>query len=455
MLFDIDKQTIRDLNLFDDRTQEKSIFTFYNRTVTRGGKEMLNRLFRTPVSDMELLQSRKEEINFFFLNNCPLKLQSRHIDFIEHYLVNDRFPLRNNIIDAAYNGLMNKLSPDGDYWIISNGIFYSIRLLVDLKMFLTEARSLPLPLSLEEDLDRIKKLIDSDSLKNCLSDPPEDIKDLTFLQINNLDQLFRISKKDLFKELLNIVYKIDVLQSLSGIMKSEAYSLPEYYPGSQPLFEVIDAFNPILPSPVPNSFTFTRDSSLCFITGPNMAGKSTFLKTMGLMIYLAHLGFPVPAKRLKTTVFDGLFTTINLADNLNLGYSHFYSEVQRVKEIVVKINTERNLFVIFDELFRGTNVKDAYDASLMIISALAKIRGNFFFISTHILEVAEDIENKDSLIFNCFESELVNQTPIYDYKLKPGVSKERIGMLIIKQERILEILEHIAGKQNNAAPASL
>jgi len=322
-------------------------------------------------------------------------------------------------------------------------------------LFSTEAKSLPLPVSLGEDVDRIKKFIDSDSLKNCLSDPPEDIKDLTFIQINNLDQLFRVSKKDLFKELLNIVYKIDVLQSLSGIIKSDEYSLPEYYPGLQPLFEVIDAFNPILPSPVPNSFTFTRDTSLCFITGPNMAGKSTFLKTMGLMIYLAHLGFPVPAKRLKTTVFDGLFTTINLADNLNLGYSHFYSEVQRVKEIVVKINTERNLFVIFDELFRGTNVKDAYDASLMIISALAKIRGNFFFISTHILEVAEDLENKDALIFNCFESELVNQTPIYDYKLKPGVSKERIGMLIIKQERILEILEHITEKQNNAETASL
>jgi DNA mismatch repair ATPase MutS len=181
-----------------------------------------------------------------------------------------------------------------------------------------------------------------------------------------------------------------------------------------------------------------------------MAGKSTFLKTMGLMVYLAHLGFPVPAKSLKTTVFDGLFTTINLADNLNLGYSHFYSEVHRVKEIVVKINTEKNLFVIFDELFRGTNVKDAFDATFMIISALAKIQGNLFFISTHILEVAEELEHQDSIVFNCFESELVDQVPVYDYKLKKGVSKERIGIFIIKQERIVEILEHIAEKQAKA-----
>ena len=167
------------------------------------------------------------------------------------------------------------------------------------------------------------------------------------------------------------------------------------------------------------------------------------------MIYLAHLGFPVPAKKLKTSVFNGLFTTINLADNLNLGYSHFYSEVQRVKEILVKINTERNLFIIFDELFRGTNVKDAFDASLIIISALAKIRGNLFFISTHILEVAENLGQQDSILFNCFESELIDQTPVYDFKLKEGVSKERIGMTILKRENIIGILDQIIEKQNN------
>ena len=450
MLFDVDKQTIKDLNLFEERANVKSVFSVYNRTVTKGGRELLNRLFRTPVADFEFLHSRKAEINFFFSNECPLKLNSRHIDFIEHYLTNDRFPLRNNFIDAAYNGLMNKLSSDGNYWIISNGIFYTIRLLIDLKAFLLESKDFPVPASLGADLDRLKSFIDLNPVKNYLNNPPEDIKDLAFIQINNLDHLLRVSKRDTFREVLDIVYKIDVLQTLSRIMKSDGYSLSEYLQGPQPMFEVIDAFNPILPNAIPNSFTFDQGSTICFVTGPNMAGKSTFLKTMGLMVYLSHLGFPVPAKILKTTVFDGLFTTINLADNLNLGYSHFYSEVHRVKDMVVKINSEKRLFVIFDELFRGTNVKDAYDATLMIISSLAKIRGNFFFISTHILEVAEELQHQDSIVFNCFESELVDQIPFYDYKLKSGVSKERIGIFIIKQERIVEILEHIAEKQTNS-----
>ena len=232
-------------------------------------------------------------------------------------------------------------------------------------------------------------------------------------------------------------------------MKCDGFTLPDYRSGSQPLFEVVSAFHPLLSTPIPNSFMFKPDSNLCFLTGPNMSGKSTFLKTIGLNIYLAHLGFPVPAKKLKISVFDGLFTTINLTDNLNLGYSHFYSEVKRVKDIVLKINSQKNLIVIFDELFRGTNVKDAYDASLIIISTLAKIRDNLFFISTHLLEVAENLDKNDSIMFSCFESELINQKPLYDFKIKEGISKERIGMLIIKNENIIEILEEIVRKQKS------
>lgn len=304
-----------------------------------------------------------------------------------------------------------------------------------------------MPSTLTADLEILKAFITLKPLKRVLSNPPKETKELSYAQINNLDHLFRASHKVLFREFLEIVYKIDVLQTLSLIMKKEGFTLPEYCPDSQPLLEVTDAFHPLLSSPVPNSFTFSSDSNLCFLTGPNMSGKSTFLKTSGLLIYLSHLGFPVPAKKLRISVFDGLFTTINLADNMNYGYSHFYSEVKRVKDIAVKINTERKLVVIFDELFRGTNVKDAYDASLMIISALAKIRNNLFFISTHILEVAENLDANDSILFKCFESELVGDVPVYDFKLKEGTSKERIGMLIVNNEHIIEILNEVIENQ--------
>jgi DNA mismatch repair protein MutS len=445
MTFDLDKQTIRDLELFPEKRNDKSILSVYNRTATIGGRELLNEIFSSPVSDPGILQSRKDEINFFVNYDCFFKLNSGQLDYIEWYLRNQRIPLKDNIIDAAYDSVRNKLKPDIDYHTISEGILHILRLLNKLDLFIEETNSLKVTSMLSTDLGKFKIFIDSKELKKALHQSA----DLGFSQINKLDCFFRKSHKVPFRELLDFVYKIDLLQTLSQLIKKDAFTLPIYCTDVKSRFEVIDAIHPLLSDAVSNSFTFISGSNLCFITGPNMSGKSTFLKTMGVMLYLAHIGFPVPAKSLTTSLFDGLFTTINLTDNLNLGYSHFYTEVKRVKDLVTKMNSEKNLFIIFDELFRGTNVKDAYDASLMIISSLAKIRDNFFFISTHILEVAENLIDKDSIMFRCFESELIEEQPVYDYKLKEGISKERIGLLIIKNENIMEILEEIVRKQKS------
>ncbi len=447
MIFDIDKQTIRDLELFTDTKNGNSIFSLFNRTATVGGQDTLYEMLNNPVSDLNFLQTRKEEINFFFLNDYHLKIYKRQLDYIEYYLKTRRSPLKDNIIDARFDAISNKIKPSSDYYTITEGIFHIVQLLVDLDTFIEGAKTLLLPLSLEKELEKIKKLTSSKKLNGLFNKPPKQAKDLSSSQINNLDQFIRVTEKNTFRELLTTVYKIDALQTLSQIMKNEGFSLPEYDSETQTVFDVVDGFHPFLSSPVKNSFSFNQESNLCFVTGPNMSGKSTFLKTMGLMIYLSHVGFPVPAKSLKTSILNGLFTTINLTDNMNLGYSHFYSEVKRVKDLVLKIKPDSRFLIIFDELFRGTNVKDAYEASLLIIAALAKIRNNIFFISTHILEIAETIENKDTIMFRYFGSELINQHPSYDFKLKEGISEERIGLLIIKNEGILHILDEIVRKQ--------
>jgi DNA mismatch repair ATPase MutS len=174
-----------------------------------------------------------------------------------------------------------------------------------------------------------------------------------------------------------------------------------------------------------------------------MAGKSTFLKSLGIAIYISHLGFPVPAEKMSTSIYNGIITTINLSDDMNRGYSHFYSEVRRVKEAAIKLKEKNRLFVIFDELFRGTNVKDAFDASLLIIESFAKINKSTFCISTHITEVAEKLDQLTNIDFKYFDSELIDDKPIYKYELKNGVSHERLGMHIVRNEKIVEILNSI------------
>lgn len=106
-------------------------------------------------------------------------------------------------------------------------------------------------------------------------------------------------------------------------------------------------------------------------------------------MYVSHLGFPVAAAKMEFAVRDGIYTTINLADDLNAGNSHFYAEVLRVKKVAKELGADKNLFVIFDELFGGTNVKDAYEGTVSITAAFAEKHNCMFVISTHIIEAGE------------------------------------------------------------------
>lgn len=277
---------------------------------------------------------------------------------------------------------------------------------------------------------------------------PDDSTKIKSKQINLLDNFFRARKTNELRSVINTIYEIDVLQSHCRLIKEEKFCLPEYSNEESPIFEAEECIHPLLQDPIPSSFILDSKRALCFITGPNMSGKSTFLKTVGILTYFAHLGIPVPAKKLQIPILNGLSTAINLSDSLSQGFSHFVTEVNRVKNLSLEIQNGNKLVIIIDELFRGTNVKDAYEGTLMVVKLLSKIKGSFFFISTHILEVAEQLANSISINFVCFESILDKDRPIYNYKLKKGITTERVGMQIIKNEKIEEILNEIIKKQN-------
>jgi len=123
-----------------------------------------------------------------------------------------------------------------------------------------------------------------------------------------------------------------------------------------------------------------------------------------------------------------------------MGYSHFYAEVQRVKLIADEVASSRSLVVIFDELFKGTNVKDAYEATLSVTAAFAEYRNCIFIISTHIVEVGEALRGHDNLQFTYLPTIMEGKTARYPYQLKEGISDDRHGMMIIEQEGILEMI---------------
>lgn len=180
-----------------------------------------------------------------------------------------------------------------------------------------------------------------------------------------------------------------------------------------------------------------------------MAGKSTLMKSFGIAVYLSHMGFPVAASHMDFSVKDGLYSSINVPDNLNMGYSHFYAEVLRVKTVAQQVAADKDLVVIFDELFKGTNVKDAYDATLAITEAFSENRNCFFVISTHIIEVGESLRKHCSNFrFTYLPTVMDGLIPRYPYRLTEGITTDRHGMIIIENEGILDIIRGNPDKLN-------
>jgi len=440
MSFEIDNQTLDDLNIFPKTKIDSSIFKFFNKTKTSGGQSALIEMMKNPSDDFELLSARIEAIHFIQNNNIPFPFTEKKLDFILHYFQHNAPPLNKSWIYALSDWITDLFIQSNDYYVITKGIKYLKEFLYQVKNYIGNFQESKLPKYLQDIVHDINDILSSDFFHLFLFTGKKSKK---LKSINYFDHYIRTTEKENALKIINIVFQLDALITVAKAGKENNFSLPAYHENGDSLINIENAFHPFVKEPVPNSISLDQNINMCFLTGANMAGKSTFLKSAGLCCYLAHIGFPVPAGKMQTSVFSGLITTINLADNVSIGYSHFYSEVKRVKNTALKIQEKRKILVIFDELFRGTNVKDAYDASLMIISAFADISQCAFFISTHIVEIADELKKKRSIVFKYFESDVVNETPVYSYKLMNGISAERHGLRIVKNEKILEILNEI------------
>ncbi|MHB8206712.1 MutS-related protein [Mucilaginibacter sp.] len=438
MNFDTDRQTLDDLGIFPNANNHKSIFALFDNTRTIGGKDKLSEIFNKPLTDINTIKNRIETIRYFLNSDALLLVDKQSCDFAEFYLKKHYHIRPFPQIIGFFEKMIYTFNSNNDYYVIQQGIGNTLNILSALLNFfeadaqkyprlLQNFRAIVLETFTSEDFIFIKGLINKPKISS--------------IELARADRILRHAATDQIEVLLDIVYQLDLYASVSLTAKQRGFTLPVIKDSGQSTLGFEGLFHPFINNPVVNDVDFDANHNLCFVTGTNMAGKSTFLKAVGISIYLSQLGFPVPASYMETSVFEGLITTINIDDNIDNGHSHFYSEVLRVKHVAKKISESKNVFVIFDELFRGTNVKDAYDASLAIISAFSKVRRCFFMVSTHIVEVANDLQSIDNINFRYMETVFDDGNPIYSYTLKEGITEERLGMWIVKNEGIVEIIE--------------
>jgi DNA mismatch repair protein MutS len=218
---------------------------------------------------------------------------------------------------------------------------------------------------------------------------------------------------------------------------------PEFLEQEEPYFEAQGLYHVLLPTPVAYNLSLQRNANFLFLTGANMAGKSTLIKAVGSSVFLAHIGMGVPAREMRLSLFDGLLTNINVSDNIAKGESYFFNEVQRIKNTIYKINDGKKWLVLIDELFKGTNVQDAMKCSLTVIKGLIKIKNSLFILSTHLYEIGEELKKFPNISFKYFETNVMDDQLEFSYQLRDGISNDRIGYVILRREKVVEMLEKL------------
>lgn len=225
---------------------------------------------------------------------------------------------------------------------------------------------------------------------------------------------------------LDAWYEIEALAALANYADHHPDAVrPEILASeNRPILDATAMGHPLIPaeSRVNNDFHMDELGRVVIITGSNMSGKSTFLRTVGTQLVLANAGARVPAGSLRALPFR-LFTSMNLSDSLSDGISFFYAEVRRLKALLDRLDAPHPLPMLFliDEIFRGTNNRERQLGSRAYTQALAGKNGAGI-ISTHDLELAQLAGSIPLVSNNHFREEVIGDQMVFDYKIHPGAS---------------------------------
>ena len=217
------------------------------------------------------------------------------------------------------------------------------------------------------------------------------------------------------------------------------YTFPEVVPVSerQPMFiEATGLGHPLIPfeQRIVNDVVMRDPGEVMIITGSNMSGKSTFLRTLGVNLCLAYAGGPVNAAALQVSPFR-IFTCIKVSDSVTDGFSYFYAEVRRLKALLSALDQSADmpLFFLIDEIFRGTNNRERQIGSRAYIEALVG-QNCMGALSTHDLELVKLAETLPHIVNYHFREEVIAGRMVFDYKLRPGPSPTTNALEIMRLE---------------------
>lgn len=218
---------------------------------------------------------------------------------------------------------------------------------------------------------------------------------------------------------LENIGKVEALASLAMLSHANPHwTYPGFDEGKTGI-QAAELGHPLIPADKRVCNDFEMVDRICIITGSNMSGKSTLLRTVGINLVLAYAGAPVCAAKFRCSILD-IFTSMRLGDDLSSGVSTFYAELLRIRTIIESSKSQKPMIFLIDEVFRGTNSRDRYTGAKNILLNINK-KWIIGLISTHDFDLCELEKNDSGRIVNYhFTEKYRNNEIIFDYRLRPG-----------------------------------
>lgn len=230
-----------------------------------------------------------------------------------------------------------------------------------------------------------------------------------------------------------VLGQLEALASLAGLSHDHPHwVLPELRQGP-PFFEAAQLGHPLIhpTKRVCNDVALREPGTIHIITGSNMSGKSTLLRTVGINLVLAYAGAPVCAQALRCSQMN-IYTSMRVLDSLEEGVSSFYAELKRIKLVIEAASSGEPLLFLLDEIFRGTNSRDRIAGARTVIKNLAQHKA-LGFVTTHDLELGSLEKEIPGKIYNFhFTDRIIEQTITFDYRLKEGISQTTNALALMK-----------------------